>query len=134
MAIPSSPPAPVRRHKLLSSGNQVGQHLTGLVIADDCADRNGHHHILAGPSGAIRSSSLATDFCFVMFLVPEVEERGHARRRFKYDIAAVAAISAIRPAARHELFAPKTACAVAPSAGCDTDTDFIDEHRHTVSG
>jgi hypothetical protein len=76
---------------------------------------------------------LATDFCFVVFLIPEVEERGHARRRFKHDIAAVAAVATVRPAARHELFAPKTACAVAAAAGFDMDTDFIDKHRRTVS-
>jgi hypothetical protein len=127
------PPAPASCHKLLSSGNQIGQHLTCLVIEDDSPDRNGHHHILAGPSGAISRASLATDFCFVVFLVSEVKERGHARRRFKHDIAAMAAVPAVRPAARHELFAPKTACAVAPSACCDTDTDFIDKHRRTVS-
>ena len=45
----------------------------------------------------------------------------------------VAAVATIRPAARHELFAPKTACAVAAAAGVDTDTDFIDKHRRTVS-
>jgi hypothetical protein len=72
-----------------------------------------------------------TDFRFVVLLVSEVKERGHARRRLKHDIAAVAAVPAIRPAAGHELFAPKTACAVAASAGCDTDTDFIDKHRRT---
>jgi hypothetical protein len=67
-----------------------------------------------------------------VFLVPEVEERGHARRRFKHDIAAVATVATVWPAARHEFFAPKTACAVAAAAGCDTDTDFIDKHRRTV--
>jgi hypothetical protein len=72
-----------------------------------------------------------TDFRFVVLLVSEVKERGHARRRLKHDIAAVAAVPAIRPAAGHELFAPKTACTVAASAGCDTDTDFIDKHRRT---
>ena len=58
---------------------------------------------------AVGSASLATDFCFVVFLVSEVEERGHARRRFKYNIAAVPAIATVRPATRHEFFAPKTA-------------------------
>jgi hypothetical protein len=74
-----------------------------------------------------------TDFRFVVLLVPEVKERGHARRSFKHDTAAVAAVPAIRPATGHELFAPKTACAVAASTGCDMDTDFIDKHRCTVS-
>jgi hypothetical protein len=109
MAIPSSASASVSAHELLSWGNQVGQHLTCLIIEDDGADRKGHHDILAGSSGAIGGTSLATDFCFVVFLVPEVEERGHARRCFKHDITAVASVAAVRPAAGHELFASKTA-------------------------
>ena len=133
MGIPSPPPAPACCHKLLSSGNQVGQHFACLIIEDDGADRKGHDHILSGPSGAISCASLAADFCFVVFLVPEVEERSHARRRFKHDIATVAAVTAVGPAAGHELFAPKTACAIAASAGFDMDTDFIDKHRRTVS-
>jgi hypothetical protein len=133
MVIPSPAPAPVSSHEPLSRGDQVGQDLIGLIIEDDGADRKGHHHILSGSSGAIGRASLATDFCFVMFLVPEVEERGHTRRRFKHDITAVAAVATVRPAARHEFFAPKTACAVAAAAGFDMDTDFIDKHRRTVS-
>jgi hypothetical protein len=133
MVIPSSAPAPVSSHELLPGGDQIGQHLIGLIIENDGADRKGYDHILSGSSGAIGGASLATGFGFVVSLVPEVEERGHARRRFKHDTAAVAAIATVRPAAWHEFFAPKTACAVATAAGFDMDTDFIDKHRRTVS-
>jgi hypothetical protein len=133
MVIPSSTTASVSSHEPLSWGDQVGQHFIGLLIDDDGADRKGHDHILSSSSGAIGGASLATDFRFVVFLVAEVEERRHARRRFKHDIAAVAAIATVRSAARHEFFASKTACAVAAVAGFDMDTDFIDKHRRTVS-
>jgi hypothetical protein len=133
MVIPSSAPPPVSSYKPLSLDDQVGQYLIGLIIEDDGADWKGHHHILSGSSGAIGGATLATDFCFIVFLVPEVEERSHARRCFKYDIAAVASVATVRPAARHEFFSPKTACAVAAAAGCDMDTNFIDKHRRTIS-
>ena len=133
MIVPSSSPASVSCHEPLSRCDEVGQHFIGLIIEDDGADRKGHHHILSGSSGAIGGATLATDFCFIVFLVPEVEERGHARRRFKHDVASVAAIATVRPTARHEFFTPKTAGAVAAAAGCDMDTDFIDKHRRTVS-
>jgi hypothetical protein len=123
----------MRTYKSLSRDDQVCQHFTGLIIEDDGADGKGHHHILSGPAGAIGCAALATDFRFVVFLVAEVEERGHARRCFKDDIAAVAAIATIRPAARHEFFAPKTARAVAAAAGSDLNTDFVDKHRRTAS-
>ena len=132
MVIPSPAPTPVSSHEPLSRGDQIGQHLIGLIIKDDGADRKGHHHIFPGSSGAVGGATLAANCCFVVLLIPEVEECGHARRRFKYDIAAVAAIAPVRPAARHEFLAPKAACAVAAAAGCDTDTDFIDKHRSTV--
>jgi hypothetical protein len=96
-------------HKPLSGNDQVGQHLAGLIVGDDGADRQGHHDIFACSSGAIGSATLAADFCFIVFLVPEVEERGHARRRFKYDIATMATVATVGSAARHEFFAPKTA-------------------------
>ena len=133
MIIPSSAPAPVSSHELLSGGDKIGHHLIGLIIENDGADRKGYDHILSGSSRAIGGASLAAGFCFVVFLVTEVEERGHARRRFKYDIAAVAAVATVRPAARDEFFAPKAACTVAAAAGFDMDTDFIDKHRRTAS-
>jgi hypothetical protein len=109
MVISSSASAPVSCYEPLSSGNQVGQYLTGFIIEDNGADRKGHHHILSGSSGAIGGATLATDFCFIVFLVSEVEERGHARRCFKHDMTAVATVATVWPAARHEFFAPKTA-------------------------
>ena len=133
MVIPSSPPAPVSSHELLSGVEKIGQHFTGLIIENDSADRKGYDHILSGFSGAISGASLAAGPCFVVVLVPEVEERGHARRHFKHDIAAVAAVATVRPTARHEFFASKAACAVAAAAGFDMDTNFIDKHRQTVS-
>jgi hypothetical protein len=76
---------------------------------------------------------LAADLCLVVFLIPEVEECGHARRGFKHDIAAVASIAAVRAAARDEFFSPKTACTIAAAPGFNMDTDFIDKHWCTVS-
>jgi hypothetical protein len=115
-------------YKPLSWSDQVGQRFIGLIVVDDGADWKAYDDIFSGSSRAIGSATLATDFCFVVFLVPEVEERGHARRRFKHNTAAVAAIATVRSAARHEFFASKTACAVAAAAGFDMDTDFIDKH------
>jgi hypothetical protein len=123
----------VSAHKPLSRSDQVGQHFIGLIVENDGADWKGYDNILSGPSGAIGGATLATDFCFIVFLIPEVEKRGHARRRFKHDIAAVSAVAAVRPSARDEFFAPKTACAVAAASGFDMDTDFIDKHRYTDS-
>jgi hypothetical protein len=104
-----------------------------LIVVDDGADRKGYDDVLSGSSRAIGGASLATDFCFVVFLVPEVEERGHARRGLKHNIATMAAIAAVRPAARDELFAPKTAGSVTAVSGFDMDTDFIDKHQGTIS-
>jgi hypothetical protein len=123
----------VSSDKPLSRGNEVGQHLIGLIIEDDGADGKSHYHILSGSPRAIGGASLPTYFCFVVFLVPEVQKRGHTRRRFKHDITAVPTVATVRPSARDEFFAAKTACAVAAAAGFDKDTDFIDKHRRTVS-
>jgi hypothetical protein len=123
----------VSSHELLPRSNQIGQHLIGLIIENDGAYRKGHDHILSSPSGTIGGASGAAGFSFVVFLVPEVEERGHARRRFEYDIAAVTAVATVRPASRHKFFPTKAACAVTASAGFNMDTDFIDKHRRTVS-
>jgi hypothetical protein len=115
-------------HELLPRGDQISQHLIRLFIEDHSADGKGYNHILSGSSGAIRSATLATDLSFVVFLVAEIQKCGHARGRFKQNVAAVTAVTTVRPAARDKFFAPKTACAVTTTAGFDMDMDFIDKH------
>ena len=57
----------------------------------------------------------------------EVRERVDALARDEIDAAAVAAVAAVRTAARDELLAPKADAAAAAGAGLDANVGFIDE-------
>ena len=57
----------------------------------------------------------------------EVRERVDAFARDEIDAAAVAAVAAVRPAARNELLAPEAHAAAAAGAGLDANVGFIDE-------
>src|ERR1700730_13738007 len=54
------------------------------------------------------------------------------RIRFEVDAAAMAAVSAGRPASRHEFFATERDAAVSAVAGLYVDFGFIDEHHESL--
>ena len=57
-----------------------------------------------------------------------MNERIAVRIGDEVDRAALAAVAAIRTAARNELLAPEAESAATAVAGFDVDVDFVDEH------
>ena len=51
------------------------------------------------------------------------------RIRFQVDAAAIAAVAAGRPAARHEFFAAKRDASIAAIAGLHVDFRFVDKYH-----
>ena len=64
-----------------------------------------------------------------MFAMDQGREAIDARLGDDDHAAAVAAVAAVRPAARHVLLAPKADATVAPLAGFDLDRNAVDEHE-----
>ena len=61
-------------------------------------------------------------------LEPEIEEGVEVGAGDEVDDAAVAAVAAVGPAARHELLAAEAQRALAAVPGRDVDLDFVDKH------
>src|SRR3546814_11175862 len=69
-----------------------------LVGQDLRADRHLDHQILAARAGAVRSSAAIASLRTEMLGVAKVDQRVQPRDRFKDDIAALAAVAAVRAA------------------------------------
>src|SRR5690606_22616699 len=79
------------------------------------------------PVAAVAVAALAVLAVFgaVVRLVAEVDERAQARIDLQDDVAALAAVAAVRPAHRYELFTPEADAAVAAVAGFHVDARFV---------
>jgi hypothetical protein len=108
---------------------QVGDELTGVTQLDLRADGNLDLAVPAAP--AVLPRSLSVDAA----LRPEVRggaeavEVAQVGPGHQDDVAAVTAVTAVRPALGDELLAPEADAAVAPAAALDLDRRAVGEHR-----
>ena len=72
-------------------------------------------------------------FRLVMFLIAEVEQGRESMRGREDDVAAVSAVTAVRPATRDKHFATETARSVSTSPGFYKDLYFVDKHGMSPS-
>src|SRR5919204_6972518 len=79
-----------------------------LVLVENLgADRHFEHDVGAAGAVTILAHTVAAALCLEMLLVTVVDERVEPVDRFGNDIAALAAIAAIRPAEFDEFLAPE---------------------------
>ena len=100
-----------------------------LGVEDLGADRDGEHGVL--PVGAVRHpaaapAALARAHPLVR---PDAGEVTAPRVGVEDDVAALAAVAAVRAALRHELLAPEVDRPVATAAGDHGDVGVVVEHR-----
>ena len=82
--------------------------------------------VLAGP---VRAFAVAAATGLEELLEAEIEKRVEVGVGDEVDVAAGAAVAAVRAAARDELLAAEAHGATAAVAGGDVDVDFVYEHR-----
>src|ERR1700719_5047928 len=82
--------------------------------------------------GTIRALAVPSAIGFEFAIVAVAQQRVVMRIRFEVDAAAMAAVSARRPASRHEFFATERDAAVSAVAGLYVDFGFIDEHHESL--
>ena len=85
------------------------------------------HDILAVGAGAILAHAVPAALRLEVLLVAIVDQRVEAVDRFDHDVAAFAAIAAVRAAELDEFLAPERHAAVPARAGRDIDLGFIEE-------
>ena len=108
--------------------DKILEHVAVFGVDDDRAGRHLDDQILGVAAVAIASRCRARRVGAPLFAMRERGEPIDARLGDHDDAAAVAAVAAVGPAARHVLLAAEAHAAVAAAAGFDFDGDAIDEH------
>ena len=104
------------------------------VAVDQGALGYGHDEVASAASGAEAVGTLGSVFGFEVWVVEELAEIVGMGIDFEDDVAAFAAVAAVRAAAGDEFFAAEADRSVAAVAGLGEDADVIDEHGRWGSG
>jgi hypothetical protein len=119
--------ATVRHHRALAGRAQIGQHDAGLVVVDHRARRHAQHEVVAGGPVLILAATVLAPLRAQGLGIGEVEQGREAGIDAQDDVAAVAAVSPVRPAARDVLLAPEARTSAAAVACLDADPHLVDE-------
>ena len=125
--LPRPPRPPRATIAVVAGAAQVGQLGAALVVVDERPRRHAQHEVGAARAVLVLATPVLAALGAQRLRVGEVEERREAGVDAQHDVAAVAAVAAARPAARHVLLAPEAGAAVAAVAGLDADAHLVDE-------
>ncbi len=117
-----------------ADADQVGDQLTRLGVAYHCAVGHPDHQVAALGAGAVGAlAGLAAGGALVRMAM-QVEQRGHTRVDEQHDIAAPAAVTAVRAAERLELLAMHRRAAMAAVAGGGVQERVVYKGRGHAAG
>src|SRR5438309_6854367 len=107
---------------------QVCKQAPFFVVGEDLgSDRHLDDKVVAAGAGPVRPGTALTARSTEMLRVAEVDQRIETGHRLEHDIAALAAVAAVRPAELDELLAAETDGAGAARAGADEDLGLVEE-------
>ena len=133
MRVAEAPAAALGDEQPLTGRRQIGDFFGRLrdrwiAHEDERADRNPNLEVVAGATRTKRAFTLPAALGGKLWCETEMNESVAVGIGDEIDGAALAAVTAIGAAARHELLAPEAECPAAAVAGLDVDVDFVDEH------
>ena len=96
------------------------------------ADRHFQHHLFAVGTGAVLAHAIGATLGFEMLLIAIVDEGVEPVDGLDNDVAAFAAVAAVRSSELDEFLSPKGDAAVAARAGRNIDLRFIEEFHGLV--
>ena len=113
-------------------GVHIRHHAAGLVIPDHRAHRHLDHQVFAPLAGATVGASVPAVFRRVLAFEAEVQQRMHVLVGIELDVAAVAAVAAVRAAVHHILLPVEGGGSVSAVSGLRRDFYLINEIAHTL--
>jgi len=128
MTVAASAMAAVRNHDAFSVGHQIGQNFSGLLVVNHRADGKFDGDGFSAASAAMGGAAVPAVFRLVMFSITKIEQRRQPVRGGEDDVAAISAVTAVRPAARDKHLPPEASGPVAASSGFYKDLYFVDKH------
>ena len=114
--------------------HQISDQFTGLGFVHNGTDRYLHHQVLSRLAGTVPAPAIFAALCNEFPGMAKINQRIHATVGFQADTAAIAAITAVRPAELDVFFTPETDTTIPPVTGTDFNGGFIDKfHGLAVS-
>ena len=126
VAAPAAPTA--SGDEVLAGGGEVEEHLAGIVIVDDGADRNLEDGIRAGLAVAVGALAVATGVGTEFTIEAETEERVLVGSGDELDAATRAAVATGGAATRDELLPAEGDTTATAITGFHVDASFINKH------
>ena len=123
----------VGENHFLAVAVEVGHDLAGFGVTDYGADRHPQRDVLAPLAVAVFAAAVFAALGAVAAGVAIVEQGVDVAVGDREDVAAMAAIAAIRSAEGDEFFAPERGDAVAAVASVHFDSGFVEEFHRCVS-
>ena len=127
--IAAAPASAFEQNDALAGVGQIREEFTGFRIFDKRANGHGNFSVIAPAAGPLLARSARAMPCTQMLLIPIIKQCGKARIRDENDIATIATIATVWPAARHVLFPAKTLAPIPAIAGTAVDFGEIDKHK-----
>jgi hypothetical protein len=136
MSVAASAMSAFGDHRALARVREVGDDASGLVVADDRAERDLEFHVLAHRT--VHAAALAVRAARGLEVALElvVDERGGLRVRHEHDSAAPPAVAAVGAALGHVLLTSEGGAPGAAVPRCQMYACLVDEHlrsHHLVS-
>ena len=133
MRVAEAAVAALAQHDALARLGQVEQHRLLVLVEDLGADRHAHQDVLGLGAGAHLAHAVMAAPHLEMLLVAVVDQRVEVGHRLDHDVAALAAVAAVRPAELDELLAMKADAPGTAVAAFHEDLGFIEEFHGSVS-
>ena len=119
--------AAARDQQLPAIACNLADQLAGVGVHDLRPQRHRQEQILALLAGTVTAAALPAALRAELAGVAVIGQRVQAFAPNEINVAAVAAVAAVRPAERDEFLAPERQRAVAAATGLHAYADFVDE-------
>ena len=127
LRIAAAADAALRQQDALARPGEVGDHGFLVLVQHLRAHRQLDDQVLAAGAAAVLAHAVMAAFGLEMLLVAEIDQRVQIVHRLGIDIAAAAAMAAVRAAELDELLAPEADRAGAAIAAADIDLGLVEE-------
>src|SRR6185369_3497120 len=112
---------------------EVVHQLASVLVIDKRSDRHLQDDVFALRASAVRTLTVTSALCLVLWIESEVHQRIVLLAGFHNDVATASAITAGRTSARHKFLAPESHAAIPATTGRYPNFCFINKHGGFVS-
>ena len=116
-----------RDPQFIRPAGQIADHLAAVDVINERAERDLNAEIIGLSTRAAPAHAGPAVARAKQALMAKINQRAEARVRQQIDIAAIAAIAAVRPAFGDEFFPPETQAAVAALARLNPDGRLVNK-------